>query len=265
MNPATIYALVTRYVLLYTRNPVRLVELFFWPVVQLLVWGFVTRYLQENGEGSFPQVITFLIGGIILWDALFRAQQGVAISFLEDVWTRNLLNVFAAPVRMTEYLAATCFVGLLRVAVTGFVMSLIAYFGYAFNLFQFEAGLIVFYLNLMIFGWSLGIFVTAIILRWGHGAESLAWAVPFMIQPIGAVFYPVSALPAWLQPVALAFPPAHVFEGMRAAIGSSRIPWPPMFAAFGLNLFYLSASALVFAFTLRYAKREGLLVKVSSS
>ena len=265
MNPNTILALVTRYVLLYTRNPVRLIELFFWPIVQLLVWGFVTSYLQTQGSGNFPKVITFLIGGIILWDALFRSQQGVAISFLEDVWTRNLLNVFAAPVRMTEYLAATFVVGFLRVLCTSLVMALIAWIGYHFNLLQFNFSLIAFYGNLMLFGWTLGVLVTAMILRYGHGAESLAWAIPFMIQPIAAVFYPVSALPAWMQPIALAFPPAHVFEGMRHNLTYGNMTWQPMMIALGLNLLYLAASGGVFAITLRVARKRGLLVKVSSS
>ena len=95
----TVSALVLRYVFLYTRNPVRFVELIFWPLVDLLVWGFLTIYLKGQGEGDFPTTIVFLIGGMILWDVMFRSQQGVAISFLEDVWTRNLLNIFVAPVR----------------------------------------------------------------------------------------------------------------------------------------------------------------------
>lgn len=265
MNPNIIYALVSRYVLLYTRNPVRLVELFFWPIVQLLVWGFLTSYLQGQGGGNFPKVITFLIGGIILWDALFRSQQGVAISFLEDVWTRNLLNVFAAPVRMTEYLAATCVVGVLRVFVTTVVMIVIAWVAYSFNLFQFKLSLVLFYMNLMLFGWSLGVLVTALILRYGHGAESLAWAIPFMIQPVAAVFYPVAALPSWLQPVAYALPPSHVFEGMRHILTHGTTDWASLLTGLGLNLVYLTIAGSVFAYTLRVAKRRGLLVKVSSS
>lgn len=265
MNFNIIYALVSRYVLLYTRNPVRLVELFFWPIVQLLVWGFLTSYLQGQGGGNFPKVITFLIGGIILWDALFRSQQGVAISFLEDVWTRNLLNVFAAPVRMTEYLAATFVVGFLRVLVTTCVMVVIAWFAYSFNLFQFKLSLVLFYANLMLFGWCLGVLVTALILRYGHGAESLAWAIPFMIQPVAAVFYPVSSLPSWLQPVAYALPPSYVFEGMRNSLIHGGIDWRSILIGFGLNVVYLTLAGGVFALTLRTAKRRGLLVKVSSS
>ena len=265
-KPSVIRALLTRYVLLYAKNPMRAFELFFWPLVQLLVWGFVTMFLQQQGGGgTFPQFITFLIGGIILWDALFRAQQGVSISFLEDVWTRNLLNIFAAPVRMTDYIAATFGVGLLRVAITAVVLAIVAAAAYSFNLFQFQWGLIAYYANLMIFGWALGIFSIALILRWGHGAESLAWALPFMIQPFACVFYPVETLPAWMRGIAAVFPPAHVFEGMRGAIVHGGFDFRQFLAALGLNVVYLSLAGWAFARVLRKAREKGLLVKTSST
>jgi ABC-2 type transport system permease protein len=264
-KPSVIRALLTRYVLLYAKNPMRAFELFFWPLVQLLVWGLLTRYLQGQGSGEFPNYITFLIGGIILWDALFRAQQGVSISFLEDVWTRNLLNIFAAPVRMTDYIAATFGVGLLRVGITAVVLAVVAAFAYSFNLFQFHWGLIAYYANLMLFGWALGVFSIALILRWGHGAESLAWALPFMIQPFACVFYPVESLPAWMRGIAMVFPPAHVFEGMRGAILHGGFDFHHFFAALGLNVVYLALSGLLFARVLRMAREKGLLVKTSST
>lgn len=265
MSPRIVSALVTRYVLLYTRNPVRLFELFFWPVVQLLVWGFLTVFLQQQGGAGPPGFIVFLIGGIILWDALYRAQQGVAISFLEDVWTRNLLNIFAAPVRMTEYLAATFAVGILRVLVTAAVMIAIAAAVYHFHFLGFGARLVVFYANLLGFGWVLGIVAMALILRWGHGAESLAWSVPFIIQPVAAVFYPVAVLPGWARPIALAMPPAHVFEGMRGQLAGEPMGWLHLACATGLNCLYLAAAGVLFARTLAGARERGLLVKVTSS
>ncbi|GAA5480816.1 ABC transporter permease [Haloferula sargassicola] len=268
-RPSTVQALVTRQVLLYTRNPVRAVELFFWPIVQLLVWGFVTMYLQQQagsgGQDGFARMITFLIGAIILWDALFRSQQGVAISFLEDVWTRNLLNVFAAPIRMTEYLSATFVVGLLRVVITGVVLAAIAWISYQFNLFQFQWKLFAFYANLMIFGWTLGILSTALVLRWGHGVESLAWAIPFMIQPFACVFYEVNVLPGWMQWVALAMPPAHVFNGMRSMVATGTLNPGDLVLAGGLNVAYLAVAGLLFSRTLSVARERGLLVKTAAS
>ena len=265
LRASVIYALLTRYVLLYARNPMRMFELFFWPLVQLLVWGFLTMFLQDQGSGAFPQYITFLIGGIILWDALFRSQQGVSISFLEDVWTRNLLNIFAAPVRMIDYLAATFAVGLLRVGITAGVLIVVAAIAYSFNLFQFQWALIAYYANLMLFGWALGILSIALILRWGHGAESLAWALPFMIQPFACVFYPASVLPGWMQAIAMAFPPAHVFEGMRASMISGGFDMRHFLSALCLNILYLGLTGWVFARVLRMAREKGLLVKATTT
>ncbi len=256
--------LVLRYALLYTRNAVRLVELVFWPVVDLLVWGFLTKFLQQQTTGDFPQFITFLIGAMIFWDVLFRAQQGLAISFLEDVWTRNLLNVFVAPVRPWEYLTATCAVGLLRTAITVAVLTVLAALAYAFRLWDVGILLIPFFANLLLFGWALGMVSVALILRWGQAAESLAWAVPFLIQPISAVFYPVDVLPGWLQPIALALPSTHVFEGMRTILGGGDVPWGGLAAAFGLNAVFLALAAGVFGIVLGHARRTGGLVKIAT-
>jgi len=260
----TVSALVLRYVFLYTRNPVRFVELIFWPLVDLLVWGFLTMYLQKQGGGEFPTTITFLIGGMILWDVLFRSQQGVAISFLEDVWTRNLLNGFVAPVRTVEYVAATRRVGVLRVGVTLVVLTTVAALAYSFHLGSLGLALLPFLANLILFGWFLGMISTSLIMRWGQAAESLAWAVPFFIQPLAAVFYPVTVLPAWLQPIAMALPCTPVFEGMRAVLSGNPVPWGNLGHALLLNLAWGSVAAFFFAANLRHVRRTGLLVKVAT-
>src|ERR1043166_7188885 len=218
MNPRIIGALVLRYLFLYTRSWVRVIELVFWPLMDLLVWGYLTVFLLKNGKECFSTPLTFLIGAMIFWDVLFRSQQAVAISFLEDIWTRNLLNVFVAPIRISEFLGATFLVGLIRVVVTVVLLTVMAKVLYAFNLFDLKLSLIPFFANLLIFGWALGMISTALITRWGQAAEGLAWAVPFLIQPVSAVFYPVSVLPHWLQPVGLALPCTHVFEGMREVL-----------------------------------------------
>lgn len=260
----TVSALVLRYIFLYTRHPVRFVELIFWPLVDLLVWGFLTIYLQKQAAGGFPTTITFLIGGMILWDVLFRSQQGVAISFLEDVWTRNLLNVFVAPVRTVEYVAATCLVGVLRVAFTLVILAVVGSSAYGFHLTALGLGLLPFLANLMLFGWFLGMASTALIMRWGQAAESLAWAVPFFIQPLAAVFYPVSVLPSWLQPIAHALPCTPVFEGMRAVLAGQPTPWGEIRQALVLNLVWGALAAWFFAANLRHVRKTGLLVKVAT-
>jgi ABC-2 type transport system permease protein len=265
MNLGVIQALVMRYLFLYTRSPMRLIELVFWPMVDLVIWGYLMLFIQQNTTGEFPRIITFLLGAMILWDVIFRAQQGVAISFLEDVWTRNLLNVFVAPVRTIEYLAATFTVGFLRILVTVTVLAIVAVLLYAFNIFTMGWALIAFFVNLMISGWALGMISTALILRWGQAAESLAWAVPFFIQPLVAVFYPVSVIkPEWVQYFALALPPTHVFEGMREVMATGVFAWDKFFMALGLNAIFLTAAGCVFYYMLTLTRRRGLLTKFAT-
>ncbi|HSI65611.1 MAG TPA: ABC transporter permease [Candidatus Saccharimonadia bacterium] len=266
MNFRIIYALVLRYIFLYARTPMRLIELIFWPVVDLMVWGNLTLFLQKNSDKDFAKYLVFLIGGMILWDVLFRAQQGVAISFLEDVWTRNLLNIFVAPVRVVEYVGATFVIGFLRICVTMVVLCSLAAVGYGFNVFRLEWSLIPFFINLLVFGWALGMISTALILRWGQAVESLAWAVPFFIQPIVAVFYPVEDLPAWVRPIAWCFPATHIFEGMRAVLDTkiTEFPWGHIGWAVVLNIIFLAIAGTIFGTMLMQTKKRGLLTKFAT-
>ena len=188
----------------------------------------------------------------------------MAISFLEDVWTRNLLNIFVAPVRTVEYVGATCVVGFLRVVVTLVILAIVAAAAYQFQLTDLGFGLLPFMGNLILFGWFLGMISTALILRFGQAAESLAWAVPFFIQPLAAVFYPVSVLPSWLQPVALALPCTPIFEGMRTVLAGQPVPWGNVQHALLLNLVWGALAAFFFAANLRYVRKTGLLVKVAT-
>ena len=264
MSSFTIKALVLRYLYLYTRTPVRIVELIFWPLVHLLVWGYLTRFLQQNVGDDFPHEITFLIGAVILWDILFRAQQGVAIFFLEDVWSRNLLNIFAAPVTNADYLGSTYAVGMMRAGVTSVMLGGLSALLYSFNVFQLNWALIPFVFNLLIFGWALGMVSTALIVRWGPAAETLAWAVPFFIQPFAAVYYPVDYLPTALQWVAKLLPCSYVFEGMRDVLKDGVVNWAELGIATGLNLVYLAAAGVLFVRVMNTAREKGLLTKFAS-
>jgi len=264
MTPRVVRALVLRYLYLYTRTPIRAVELLFWPFVHLLVWGYLTMFLLQHTGDDFPYTITFLIGAVILWDVLFRAQQGVAIFFLEDVWSRNLLNIFAAPVTHADYLGATYVVGLLRAAVTSTVLAGLSILLYAFNIFDLGWSLVFYIFNLLVFGWALGMISTALIVRWGPAAETLAWAVPFFIQPFAAVYYPVSALPTVLQWAAKSLPCSYVFEGMRETLQTGEIDWSMVGLASAMNLVYLAGAGLIFLRTMAVARTKGLLTKFSS-
>ena len=258
-----------RYTYLYMRSVPRVTEIFFWPLMDLLVWGYLTLYLQQiarDGRSISPpaNAFLFLIGAMIFWDILYRAQQGVTLSFLEDIWSRNLLNVFVAPVRISEFVIATYIVGFVRILVTAGVLATLAYALYSFNIFTLGFSLIPFFINLLLMGWALGMFTTALIMRWGQASEALAWGIPFLIQPLAAVFYPLDVLPRWLQPVALCIPATHVFEGMRRVLHGEGLRDSDIIAAFALNAVYLVAAAAFFRYMFGVARRKGLLAKLGT-
>ncbi len=266
MSLTVIYALVRRYLYLYNRNPVRLVELLFWPIVELMVWGNLSVWLETSqGAASAPTFLPWLVGGVILWDVLFRAQQAVAISFLEDVWTKNLVNLFVAPIRPIEYVTAAFIVGILRILVTVGVLSLLAASAFHFNVLQLHWHLVPFFGLLMLFGWSLGLLSSALIMRWGQAAESLAWAVPFFIQPVAAVYYPVGGLPSWAQSLGWLLPCTPVFEGMRAVLGYGTLD--PALLALSLlsNLIWMAFAAAVYLWVLHRGRETGTLTRVTSN
>lgn len=265
MNFRVIGALVCRYLFLYTRNWVRAAEVVFWPTMELVTWGFLTNYLDSSMGHQQSGPFAWLLGGVIFWDVLFRSQQGVAISFLEDVWTRNLLNIFVAPVRPVEYLGAAFGVGAVRIAVTVLLLWLLSWAFFSFNLLAIGPALVPFFASLLVFGWAIGIFATALIMRFGQAAESLAWAVPFMLQPLTAVFYPVSSMPGWLQPVALSLPSTHIFEGMRGVMAGGGFSWTHFGMAAVLNIVALALAGLFYVRTLATVREKGLLAKVATN
>lgn len=201
---------------------------------------------------------------MILWEMLFRSQQRVVTSFLDDVWTRNPLSVFVAPLRTIEYVAATCLVGVLRVTVTLVLLAVVGSLAYGFHFTDPGLGLLPFLANLMPFGCFLGMVSTALIMRWGQAAESQAWAVPLVIQPLAAVFYPVSVLPQWLQPIAKTLPSTPIFEGMRVVLAGQPTPWGGIRHKLLINLVWGALAAWIFAANLRRVSKTVLLVKVAT-
>lgn len=255
-----IFAYTARHLYLYKRSLPRLMEVFYWPVLDLAVWGFVSVYLSRHE--SVPHFVTFFIGALILWDILFRSQQGISVSFLEDVWSRNLLNIFVSPLSASEYIVSLLFLSVIKLLLTSAVMVTLAWLLYSFNIFVLGFTLVPLVANLVVMGWSIGIITTALILRFGQEAEVLAWGIALLFQPVSAVFYPVSVLPGPLQAVASIIPAAHVFEGMRQVFSGGAFPTRELLSATALNGAYIAASVAFFSWNFRVVKRKGLLAKV---
>lgn len=261
MKLGRINALVMRHLYLYKRNPARIMDLFFWPIMELLLWGFISTYIDQFQLATFS-LVTVLLGGLIFWDFLSQSQRAVSVGFLEEVWERNFLNIFVTPLKLSEFLATTGILAFIRIILIAFIMSIVAYIGYAFNIFTFGFYLIPFVFILLLFGWALGLFTTAIILRYGSSAQMLAFGLIFLVQPFSAVFYPVSVLPKALQYLAYCIPSTYVFEGIRAVAQTGTLPLNLLIYGLLVTIVYCVLILIYFYRMFAKVKMQGRLLKL---
>jgi ABC-2 type transport system permease protein len=203
-----------------------------------------------------------LLGGVLLWETALRSHLGFAVTFMEEIWSRNLGHIFVSPLRPWELLAALVVMSSVRMALGVIPAALVAALLYHYNILTIGPILILFAANLIVMGWWIALGCVSLILSQGGGAESLVWSMLFGLSPLAAVYYPVSVLPWWLQKIALLLPAAHVFEGMRAAVSHHIIRWDHLAWAGGLNVLWLSASMLLFNNQFQAARRNGALMNI---
>lgn len=246
MSPRRVLAVFKRHAYEMAHSPPGLFDMLFWPVLDLIIWGTLTLFIERT-DVSLPVPIGFLLGGVLLWDLVFRSNLGIGVAFLEDTsWSHNILNLLVSPLRAGEYLAGATLWALVKVGVGWGVMAALASVLFAFTPFELGWPLLAFALALMLFGVAMALVVLGLILRFGQGADILAWGLAVLLMPLSAIFYPVSALPGWGQAIASALPTAYVFEAMRTVLAGDAVPWGHLWAAFALDGLYL-AGAFAFA------------------
>jgi len=263
MNVSRVGAIVLRILYLYRGSPQRVFPIFVWVAVDIVLWGFLTRYLNSVSHAGFS-FVPALLGAVLLWDFLTRVMQGVTMALFEDVWTRNFLNFFATPLRVSEYLA-----GLLIVAVITSMLSLIAMLAFAqvafgLSFLSYGIALAPFLMVLFLTGIALGVTASALVLRLGPASEWLIWPIPMLISPFAGVFYPVTVLPAWMQTIAAFLPPSYVFEGMRSVVAGHPAPWDRLAIGAMLALVYLALACLLFFAVFRSVIRIGIIARYSA-
>lgn len=256
-----IYALVLRHTYLLRSSGPRILELVYWPTVQMILWGFITMFLI-NHSSWIAQASGVLLSAVLLWDVLFRSQLGVSLVFMEEMWSRNLGHLFVSPLRPSELGCSLLTMSLIRTLVGVGGAALIAIPLFHFSVFSLGLPLLAFFINLVVMGWAIGLLVSGIVLRYGLGAESMAWIAIFAVQPISGVYYPVSTLPEWLQYVAAMLPSSHVFEGMRAVLFDHVFRVDLLMHAVLLNVVYLSAGFVSFLAFFKVARVRGQLLHV---
>lgn len=254
-------AMILRHVYLLRTSWPRIFELMYWPTIQIVLWGFITRYLMASSS-VIAQASGMLISAVLLWDVLFRGQLGFSLSFLEEIWSRNLANISVSPLRPAEFLVALTTMSLIRTLIGALPASGLAIVFYDASVYDLGLPLVAFFVNLLVMGWAIGMMVSALILRVGLGAENTAWLAIFLIAPVSAIYYPVAVLPEWLQVVAWSLPTAPVFEGMRAILLDGQFRADLLIHAILLDLVYLAVGAALFLYSLQVARRRGLLLQV---
>lgn len=252
-------AILLRHAYLMRSSPTRLFDLMYWPLLQMVVWGFITVFLSRHSSWMV-QAGGVLIGAVLLWDVLVRGQFGMTLSLLEEMWSRNLANLFVSPLRPSEFAISLMILSMLRSLFGVVPAALLAIPLFAYSIFDLGLPLLAFWSVLTMFGWAVGLVISAALIRFGLAAESYAWASIFLLAPVSGVYYPIDTLPQWLRPISWALPSTHVFEGMRAVMIDHAFRWDLLAAALGLNLLYLAAGIGMFLLAFRSARVRGSLL-----
>ena len=259
-SPRRVGAMVLRHWYLLRSSWPRLIELIYWPAVQMFMWGLLQLGIAQQSGTAMAAASTFL-AAFLLWDLLFRGQIGFSMSFMEEMWSRNLPNLMISPLRPVEFVTSLMIMSIIRLAV-GFVpVTILAIFFFGFNLWSLGFALAVFFANLFFTAWAVGMLCSGLVMRNGLGAEGLTWSMMFVLLPLTCVYYPVTTLPAWIQPLAWALPPTAVFEGMRALVTEHVFRADLMLWALGLNALWLLAGATSFIMLLSGARKAGALIQ----
>lgn len=256
-----VWGMVLRYLFLFRRSWTRILEIVYWPTMEMILWGLITKYML-TASSVLAQAGGLFLGAVILWNVLFRSQLGVHTMFQEEMYARNLANLFISPLRPYELGASLLAIAALRTLISAGSAALLAIPLYHYSVFELGLPLVAFFANLLVFGWSVGLLLCALLLRFGFGAEGLAWAAIFVLSPVSGVYFPIATLPEWIRPVAWSLPSSYVFEGMRAVMLQHEFRTDLLLRAAGLNVLYLALAFGVFLFTFHIARRRGLLVQV---
>jgi ABC-2 type transport system permease protein len=263
MSPRRAAAVVLRQYYLMSSSPARIPPLFIWVAIDIVLWGFITRYLNTISAAGF-NFVPALLGAVLLWDFFVRILHGVTMAFFEDVWSRNFLNFFASPLTIGEYLLGLVVTSIGSSVLGLAVMLLLAVGVFGLSMATYGAMVLPFLLVLFLFGTAMGIFGCGVVLRLGPAAEWFIWPIPAILSPFAGVFYPISTLPKWMQWIGRLLPPSYVFEGLRAIVRGEHarlatLAWGAILAGV-----YISLAYWFFTGVYRRAVRTGLIARYSA-
>ncbi|HSW88824.1 MAG TPA: hypothetical protein VLG12_06705 [Candidatus Saccharimonadales bacterium] len=254
-----IYAIVLRHLYIFRRSPDRWTDVFYWPAVDLFIWGLTGSYFQSTGTKNASAIVFSIISGITLWTIVRRGEQEISISALEEIWNKNLINIFVSPLRFGEWIISLLILGVIKSSISFGFAALLALLLFKMHIFLYGFYLIPFLFLLIMTGWWVGFFTVGIVLRFGTRIQALAWIMIFVISPLFAIYYPLKTLPIFAQKIAMFIPPSYVFEGARTIVQSGTMDTKSLYICLILNIIYLLLSFWFLRSSFKKVLQKGLV------
>ena len=261
MNWGKVFALSLRHIYLIKGSFPRILDLIYWPTIQIFLWGFISKFFTLSSS-YFENTVGIILSAAILYDFLFRSSISYNMMFLEEIWSRNFTNLFIAPIKLIEIITALTFTAIFRTLIGLIPAALIAIPLFGVSIFKIGAPLIFLLITLYIFGVTLGLLVTAGLVRFGPSFENIAWASLFFLAPLGCIYYPIEILPEWLQVIAKLLPLVHIFEEMRNILIHDIINYSQILKAIFISFLYFLIGILIFYLSYNGAKNRGTLINM---
>ncbi len=258
MNENRIYGVILRHLYNFRHSADRLTDSFYWPTIDIILWGVTTRYFLAREGGPTDLLLLILLSGLVFWQIVWRGANEFTTGILEEMWNRNLMPLFASPLTLVEWLTALFILSFIKMVMTVVFCILLAWVLYSVNVLSINILLIPFIISLIMMGWWTGIFISGIIIRYGQRIQTLAWSGAYVLMPFCGVFYPISSLPKWAQIIAKAVPGSYAFEGMRTYLSTNQVPVFDLAMSFGLNVIYLILSLWFFTRMFEKSREMGL-------
>lgn len=253
-----VWAIVMRHFYNFRRSYDRLTDSFYWPVMDLIVWGLSSRWLEGNQQ-AVSDVALMILTGLVFWQIVWRSNYEISVNLLEEVWNQNLANLFSTPLTVAEWISAVMLIGFLKNFITLLVGAGGMWLLYSLNIFTVGWWLLPFFFLLLVSGWFMGFIAGGLIIRHGQKIQTLAWTMGFLFAPFSAVYYPLSVLPTWARSISALLPTTYIFEGMRAVLKTGQMSWNLLFLSVLLNAIYLSLSIAFFVKMFNKRKEQGLV------
>ena len=261
MNFNKVYALGLRHMYLISNSLPRIIDLIYWPTVQIFLWGFISKFFTLNSE-YYSNTVGIILTAAILYDFLFRVSISFNMMFLEEIWCRNFTNLFIAPIKISEIVASLTFTAILRALIGMVPAAIIAIPLFGVSVFKLGIPLLFLLLALYLFGITLGLLVTSGLLRFGPSFENIAWASLFFLAPLGCIYYPIEILPNSLQIIAKGLPLVHIFEEMRSILISGNMNYFDIIKSISISIVYFILGVIIFYVSFLGAKVRGTLINM---